>query len=119
LTNLGATCYLNTLLQTLFHCIPFREAVYRFRLPPPATGSDDEEVRGRPEGAGSGLAAGKVGSALTEASGEDEEAASAGSKVVLELQRIFGRLDKGSKGAVTDTEDLVKLVGFERGEQQG
>ena len=30
LTNQGATCYLNTLLQTLYHCIPFREAVNLF-----------------------------------------------------------------------------------------
>jgi uncharacterized UBP type Zn finger protein len=30
IVNLGATCYLNTLLQTLFHCIPFRTAVYAY-----------------------------------------------------------------------------------------
>jgi hypothetical protein len=30
LVNLGATCYLNSLLQTLFHCVPFRDAIYRY-----------------------------------------------------------------------------------------
>ncbi len=39
LTNLGATCWLNTLLQTLFHCLPFREAVYRYSPPKHSNGN--------------------------------------------------------------------------------
>ena len=34
LKNQGATCYMNSLLQTLFHTHEFRRAVYNMPLPP-------------------------------------------------------------------------------------
>ncbi|KAI9333964.1 hypothetical protein BDR26DRAFT_867537, partial [Obelidium mucronatum] len=40
LKNLAATCYLNTLLQVWFHTIPFRSAVYNYRLGSPDSKSD-------------------------------------------------------------------------------
>lgn len=45
LQNLGATCYLNTILQALFHCLPFRAAVYRF-TPPESDASQARSGRG-------------------------------------------------------------------------
>lgn len=29
LLNQGATCYLNSLIQSLFHTVPFRKAIYQ------------------------------------------------------------------------------------------
>ena len=44
LTNLGATCYLNTLLQCLFMNSHFRHSIYRYRSPPAQSGSSDGVV---------------------------------------------------------------------------
>lgn len=80
LINLGATCYLNVLLQSLFNCLPFRKAIYDYP--------------------GSGKAEGTNGS------------------LILEIQRVFGRLDPRNIAADCDVTDLVNLLGFDRGYQQ-
>lgn len=99
LNNLGATCYLNTLLQTLFHCLPFRAAVYAFPELPAG--------RGGSSGGESGDSGG--GGAVERCPG---------AAVVRELQRLFAHLDAGGAGQWGDTAALVALLGFDTGYQQ-
>jgi len=44
MTNQGATCYLNSLIQSLFFLSPFREAVFKWRHNPEIHGSPGDSI---------------------------------------------------------------------------
>ncbi len=44
MTNQGATCYLNSLVQSLFFLSPFREAVFKWRHNPDIHGSPSDSI---------------------------------------------------------------------------
>jgi hypothetical protein len=118
LNNLGATCYLNALLQTLFHCLPFRAAVYAFPEAQTATPSSSGDG-GSGEGSSRGGSRGNSGGSGANGSGGNGALESCpGAAVVRELQRLFAHLDCGGAGQWADTAALVALLGFDTGYQQ-
>jgi uncharacterized UBP type Zn finger protein len=44
MTNQGATCYLNSLIQSLYFLTPFREAVFKWRHNPELHGSPVDSI---------------------------------------------------------------------------
>lgn len=72
LKNQGATCYMNSLLQTLYHLPYFRKAVYAIPIP------ENENPQ---------------------------------SSIPLALQRVFYKLQKGTKSV--DTKELTKSFGWD------
>ena len=44
MTNQGATCYLNSLVQSLFFLSPLREAVFKWRHDPELHGSQKDSI---------------------------------------------------------------------------
>ena len=74
LRNQGATCYLNTLLQSLYLITDFRHAIYGWKHDAARHGSADESV-------------------------------------LVQLQRLFARMEFGSSGAVS-TKDLTQSFGW-------
>jgi hypothetical protein len=44
MTNQGATCYLNSLIQSLYFLSPFREAVFKWRHNPELHGSQSDSI---------------------------------------------------------------------------
>ena len=102
---------MNSLLQCLFHNVPFRRAVYAYRADE-VLDIDASEAAGKSGGGGNSGKNGSCGSG-----GDSGAGAQGNTMVVLELQRIFLRLELG-KARYTDTEELVKLLGFDRSYQQ-
>ena len=90
LSNQGATCYLNSLLQTLFISAEFRAAV--FRAAGPAPGTDDPAVELGPEAYAAALRAGE----------ED---------IPWQLALLFARLAASERRAV-DTTQLTRAFGW-------
>ena len=79
LSNQGATCYLNSLIQTLYHLAAFRDIVYHV-----------DEAASTTSGAGSGAGAGSGDLMLT---------------IPLALQRLFYRLQ--TSAAPVSTRELT------------
>ena len=105
LMNLGATCYVNALLQCLFHNPFFRQAVFSYR-----EGAADAAPPGgsRSRGGGGGRGGGGDGAAAT----TSEER-----KVVLALQDLFGDM-QGSLAQTCDPSRLAGLLGLNSAVQQ-
>ena len=80
LANIGATCYMNSLLQTLFMTPEFRHEIYQWQY--------NDRIHPKPA-----------------------------DSILYQLQRLFGKLEKGFPGSV-DTRDLVKSFQWEDEEAQ-
>ena len=88
LLNLGATCYLNTLVQVLFMNVHFRHTLYQYRSPPRSSAAASG-------GSGSGDSDG----------------------VVLLLQQLFGLMEYGPQ-TYESPESIVTELGLRRHVQQ-
>ena len=120
LANQGATCYLNSLLQTLFMTPEFRDAIYRYKM-------DALERRARTSEGDAGAAQatpGEEGKATTPPTTEAATAATAAAQsdaaeeslkdfIPYQLQRLFLQLQFSQERAV-ETTAITKSFGWDR-----
>ncbi|GBG23911.1 Ubiquitin carboxyl-terminal hydrolase 47 [Hondaea fermentalgiana] len=110
LHNQGATCYLNSLLQTLFFTKTFRERIYDWVKPPPQQGGPDKNED----------------TTNTKTQGDKEDTAQVENEkgnnddtetmcIPLQVQRLFARLQFAEEAAVT-TNDLTTSFGWSDGD---
>lgn len=107
LKNLGATCYLNVLIQSLFHNLLMRDAVFNARTQSVTKASKHVDVDGN-DGSSSG------GNGNDSSNGDTVNIVS---KVVKELQNVFGHLLLSQK-AVYSLQNFTKLLHLDENEQQ-
>ena len=102
LVNLGATCYVNSLLQVLFFDIEFRNALYKWRPVVVAataaaalsntTSSTSHHSRSRATST-----SGRSGTSSSSASRPASPSESIGVRIARELQMLFGHLQLGQQ----------------------
>eukprot|EP00904_Undaria_pinnatifida_P003906 jgi/Undpi1/13516/HiC_scaffold_8.g03175.m1 len=113
LSNQGATCYMNSLLQTLYMTPEFRAALYEWKhessIPDSATGTPSvHSIHSSTDGAGEGGGDGGGGGG----GAVDGEAAEDPSDCIpLQLQRLFGQLQLSDKTCV-ETRALTDSFGW-------
>eukprot|EP00741_Cyanophora_paradoxa_P021387 tig00021350_g20646.t1 len=95
LKNQGATCYMNSLLQTLFHTTAFRKAVYDMPTEPPKEKAEPAS--------GAGRKSPLVSQPTTPSNG--------GVTVPMALQRVFWRLQTSVTSV--GTKELTKSFGWD------
>jgi ubiquitin carboxyl-terminal hydrolase 7 len=113
LKNQGATCYMNSLLQTLFHTNEFRRGVYLMhREDDPSRGGDAAGVRGG-GGGGGGVEGGaeKGSSSGAAAGGSGSGQAGEAKSIPFALQRVFYKLQRDH--SAVGTRELTKSFGWE------
>jgi len=102
--NLGATCYLNVLIQSLFHNLLVRDAIFNLRIPEvPVNGGSGS---GSGNGSGNGSSNGSGNMQLTPMD-----------RVLRALQATFGHLMLSSRG-VHNIVHFTRLLQLDEHEQQ-
>ena len=126
LVNQGATCYLSSLLQSLFMTPEFRRALYDATdaAPKPARAQDKENCRSTEtdqtaassdsSGGGSGRSAGGGLSVLVRR-GDGSGSGEGGTGILRQLQRLFVSLQTSNAQAI-DTKELTKSFGWSSGD---
>lgn len=100
LKNLGATCYINALLQCLFQNLLFRDSLFNMTI-------NDDSTPSMTASSNSGV------SCLISSTDEKSQM----QKVLRSLQTAFAHMDKSCK-SVYDIEDFVRLLGLPTNIQQ-
>ncbi|XP_065839962.1 ubiquitin carboxyl-terminal hydrolase 48-like isoform X2 [Oscarella lobularis] len=124
LKNLGATCYMNTLLQLWFHTPAFRAAIYSWSFNPErvAERSDDVAVEKKVEEDVTTSASSTVEQAQDDDRLPEEPPLSiaefpGSSEVCGQLQLIFSLLEYSSRRYI-DPSSIVSTLGLDRNVQQ-
>jgi hypothetical protein len=124
LSNQGATCYMNSLIQTLFMTPEFRYALYKWSFEEKYRRDKEKEAQngknGKVENDGNGNAGtipsdktnGKEVVSVAEKNEDEERKKKEASSIPLQLQRLFARLQLCDTLAVK-TKDLTKSFGWE------